>query len=170
MSKNKLSKGQQHRVQANHQRRLSTDRKPVLDDSQLGDAQQGIVISRLGQHADVEAADGVQHRCNIRRTIKLLVTGDRVVWRPGLQAQEGVRVKGIVEAVHERTSVLTRPDLYNSVKPIAANINQIVLLIELILSSINPSIATFYNIRITMADFSYSFVLSIYAHLISALL
>ena len=32
------------------------------------------------------------------------------------------------------------------------------------------SIATFYNIRITMADFSYSFVLSIYAHLISALL
>jgi hypothetical protein len=29
------------------------------------------------------------------------------------------------------------------------------------------SIATFYNIRITMADFSYSFVLSIYAHLIS---
>ncbi|MCM5231546.1 hypothetical protein MMS79_27575, partial [Escherichia coli] len=27
MSKNKLSKGQQRRVQANHQRRLRTDRK-----------------------------------------------------------------------------------------------------------------------------------------------
>ncbi|PVF12179.1 ribosome biogenesis GTPase RsgA, partial [Yersinia pestis] len=113
MSKNKLSKGQQRRVQANHQRRLRTDRKPELDDSQLGDAQEGIVISRFGQHADVEAVDGTQHRCNIRRTIKSLVTGDRVVWRPGLQAQEGVRVKGIVEAVHERTSVLTRPDLYD---------------------------------------------------------
>lgn len=55
------------------------------------------------------------------------MTGDRVVWRPGLQAQEGVRVKGIVEAVHERTSVLTRPDLYDGVKPIAANIDQIVI-------------------------------------------
>lgn len=74
MSKNKLSKGQQRRVQANHQRRLRTDRKPELDDSQLGDAQEGIVISRFGQHADVEAVDGTQHRCNIRRTIKSLVT------------------------------------------------------------------------------------------------
>lgn len=36
-------------------------------------------------------------------------------------------MKGIVEAVHERTSVLTRPDFYDGVKPIAANINQIVI-------------------------------------------
>jgi ribosome biogenesis GTPase len=40
-------------------------------------------------------------------------------------AHEGV--KGIVEAVHERTSVLNRPDFYDGVKPIAANINQIVI-------------------------------------------
>ena len=38
-----------------------------------------------------------------------------------------MNVKGIVEAVHERTSVLTRPDFYDGVKPIAANINQIVI-------------------------------------------
>jgi ribosome biogenesis GTPase len=74
-------------------------------------------------HADVEAADGSQHRCNIRRTIRSLVTGDRVVWRAG----ENTSVKGIVEAVHERTSVLTRPDFYDGVKPIAANIDQIVI-------------------------------------------
>lgn len=126
MSKNKLSKGQQRRVQANHQRRLKrTDSKPEPDDSQLGEAQEGIVISRFGMHADVEAEDGTQHRCNIRRTLRSLVTGDRVVWRPGLQVHAGV--KGIVEAVHERTSVLTRPDFYDGVKPIAANIDQIVI-------------------------------------------
>lgn len=80
MSKNKLSKGQERRVQANHQRRLKrTDKKPELDDSQLGEPQDGIVISRFGMHADVEAADGTQHRCNIRRTLRSLVTGDRVV-------------------------------------------------------------------------------------------
>jgi putative ribosome biogenesis GTPase RsgA len=45
----------------------------------------------------------------ICRTIRSLVTGDRVVWRPGKEAAEGVTVKGIVEAVHERTSVLTVP-------------------------------------------------------------
>ena len=78
-------------------------------------------------HADVESADGEIHRCNIRRTIRSLVTGDRVVWRPGKAAAEGVNVKGIVEAVHDRTSVLTRPDFYDGVKPIAANIDQIVI-------------------------------------------
>lgn len=126
MSKNKLSKGQQRRVSANHDRRLKQRAdKPEPDDSLFGEARNGVVISRFGMHADVEDADSSIHRCNIRRTIRSLVTGDRVLWRPGLQ--DGATVKGIVEAVHARTSVLTRPDFYDGVKPIAANINQIVI-------------------------------------------
>ncbi|OTA20808.1 ribosome small subunit-dependent GTPase [Xenorhabdus beddingii] len=129
MAKNKLSKGQQRRVQANHQRRLNKAdaNKPEMDDSQFGEPQEGLVISRFGQHADIEAADLSIQRCNIRRTIRSLVTGDRVVWRPALQLQSDVKVNGIVEAVHERTSVLTRPDYYDGIKPIASNINQIVI-------------------------------------------
>lgn len=128
MSKNKLSKGQQRRVSANHQRRLKqTKEKADPDDSQFGEARDGRVISRFGQHADVESPEGGVHRCNIRRTIRSLVTGDRVVWRPAKEAAEGVTIKGIVDAVHERTSVLTRPDFYDGVKPIAANIDQIVI-------------------------------------------
>ncbi|MDY4350804.1 small ribosomal subunit biogenesis GTPase RsgA [Pectobacterium brasiliense] len=126
MSKKKLSKGQQRRVSANHQRRLKkTESKVEWEDSQLGDAQEGIIISRFGMHADVEAADGVVHRCNIRRTLSSLVTGDRVVWRPGHESLAGI--SGIVEAVHPRHSVLTRPDYYDGIKPIAANIDQIVI-------------------------------------------
>ena len=128
MSKNKLSKGQQRRVKANHQRRLkTTSEKADYDDNLFGEPSEGIVISRFGMHADVESADGTTHRCNSRRTIRSLVTGDRVVWRPGKDAADGVNVKGIVEAVHERASVLTRPDFYDGVKPIAANIDQIVV-------------------------------------------
>ncbi|MGP6488722.1 small ribosomal subunit biogenesis GTPase RsgA [Duffyella gerundensis] len=126
MSKNKLSKGQQRRVSANHERRLKQRAdKPEPDDSLFDEARDGMVISRFGMHADVEDADGSVHRCNIRRTIRSLVTGDRVVWRPGLQ--QGTASKGIVEAVHERKSVLTRPDFYDGVKPIAANIDQIII-------------------------------------------
>jgi len=126
VSKNKLSKGQQRRVSANHERRLKQRAdKPEPDDSLFGEARDGVVISRFGMHADVEDADGSVHRCNIRRTLRSLVTGDRVLWRPG--AEGSATVKGIVEAVHERTSVLTRPDFYDGVKPIAANINQIVI-------------------------------------------
>lgn len=78
MSKNKLSKGQQRRVNANHQRRLKTSKeKPDYDDNLFGEPDEGIVISRFGMHADVESADGDVHRCNIRRTIRSLVTGVR---------------------------------------------------------------------------------------------
>lgn len=127
MAKQKLSKGQVRRVQANQQRKLRRENRPEPEDSLFGEAQEGQVISRFGQHADIEAADGSVQRCNLRRTIKSLVTGDRVVWRAALQNNEEGRVNGIVEAVHERESVLTRPDFYDGLKPIAANINQIVI-------------------------------------------
>lgn len=135
MSKNRLSKSQQRRVQSNHQHRLKrANNKLGLDDFQLGKPQDGRVISRFGMHADIKARDGTQHRCNIRRTLRSLVTGDHVMWRPGIGTYKGV--KGIVEAVHERTSVLTRPDFYDGVKPVAANIDQIV-----IVSAILPEIS-----------------------------
>lgn len=123
MSKNKLSKGQQRRVSANHDRRLNQRKeRPEADDNLFGEAADGVVVSRFGMHADVEDSAGVAHRCNIRRTIRSLVTGDRVLWRPATSGN-----KGIVEAVHERTSVLTRPDFYDGVKPMAANIDQIIV-------------------------------------------
>ncbi|MBT0724126.1 small ribosomal subunit biogenesis GTPase RsgA [Rosenbergiella sp. S61] len=124
MSKNKLSKGQQRRVNANHQRRLQQrEGKVEPDDSLFAEPQEGRVISRFGMHADIEDPQGKIWRCNLRRTIRSLVTGDRVVWRAPLEGMG----KGIVEAVHERQSVLTRPDYYDGIKPIAANIDQIII-------------------------------------------
>lgn len=82
MSKNKLSKGQQRRVKANHQRRLKTTaEKADYDDNLFGETSEGIVISRFGMHADVESADGSVHRCNIRRTIRSLVSA--TAWSGG---------------------------------------------------------------------------------------
>nr|WP_277756360.1 small ribosomal subunit biogenesis GTPase RsgA [Rosenbergiella nectarea] len=124
VSKNKLSKGQQRRVNANHQRRLQQrEGKVEPDDSLFAEPQDGRVISRFGMHADIEDPQGQIWRCNLRRTIRSLVTGDRVVWRAPLEGMG----KGIVEAVHERQSVLTRPDYYDGIKPIAANIDQIII-------------------------------------------
>jgi len=132
VKKNKLSKNQYRRIQAHHQYRLhptslTDDKNNQLDDAQFGEPQQGVVISRFGQHADVEGHQGQQQRCHIRRNVLSLVTGDRVIWRPGIPRQENRNVKGIVEAVHERKSVLTRPDFYDGLKPMAANIDQIVI-------------------------------------------
>ncbi|MFC3396825.1 small ribosomal subunit biogenesis GTPase RsgA [Brenneria rubrifaciens] len=150
MSKKKLSKGQERRVSANHQRRLKhSESKIEWEDSQLGDTQEGVIISRFGMHADVEAANGVVHRCNIRRTLKSLVTGDRVVWRAGNEALAGI--SGIVEAVHPRHSVLTRPDYYDGVKPIAANIDQIVI-VSAILPELSLNIIDRYLVACETLD------------------
>lgn len=127
MSKNKLSKGQDRRVQANQQRECGATHWKTQP---LGEAQEGVVVSRFGMHADVEDAAGCIYRCNLRRTLKSLVTGDKVVWRTSSEQPSGV--SGIVEAVHPRRSVLTRSDVYDAVKPIAANMDQIVIVSALL--------------------------------------
>lgn len=141
MSKKKLTKGQQRRIKANHDKKLRTKvdssvganvGKVQWQDDDLGATQYGTVISRFGQHADVESNDGSIYRCNLRRSISSLVCGDKVLWRLGEESQHSIR--GIIEAVHERDSVLSRPDVYDGVKPIAANISQI-----LIVSSLLPA-------------------------------
>lgn len=133
--KKRLTKGQVRRVRSNQDKRLKKQDVQEWDEALLGPQQEGVIISRFGQHADVEDAQGVIHRCNLRRSIDSLVTGDRVVWRLGSEQLQGIT--GIIEAVHERTSVLTRPDFYDGIKPIAANIDQIV-----IVSSVLPELST----------------------------
>ncbi|WP_019027123.1 small ribosomal subunit biogenesis GTPase RsgA [Colwellia piezophila] len=130
----KLTKGQQRRIKANHDKKLSgknTKNKVQWQDDDLGAPEQGVIISRFGQHADVEDGSGKVFRCNLRRSISSLVCGDKVLWRQGKESQHSIT--GIIEAVHERDSVLSRPDVYDGVKPIAANISQI-----LIVSSVLP--------------------------------
>ncbi|WP_110457176.1 small ribosomal subunit biogenesis GTPase RsgA [Shewanella algidipiscicola] len=140
MSKKKpLSQGQRRRMRANHEKRLQRkeagDAAPELQDSSLGPELLGTVISRFGQHADIETEDGQLVRCNIRRNIQSLVTGDKVIVR--LAVETTATIAGVVEAVHPRHSSLSRPDMYDGIKIIAANIDQI-----LIVSSVVPSFTT----------------------------
>jgi ribosome biogenesis GTPase len=138
----KLTKGQVRRIAANQDKKLrtGTNKSDALD-SELGERQTGLVISRFGQHADVESDSGQYHRCHIRRSVKSLVCGDKVLWRPNKETQHSI--SGVVEAVHERSSVLSRPDVYDGVKPIAANISQI-LIVSSVLPAFNADIIDRY--------------------------
>ncbi|MCE2570586.1 small ribosomal subunit biogenesis GTPase RsgA [Motilimonas eburnea] len=130
--KKRLSNNQTRRVRANQAKRLKTTATEQLDESLFGQPIQGVVVSRFGQHADIEDEHGQIQRCNLRRSIKSLVAGDNVVWRPST-----VQDQGIIEAVHPRQSVLTRPDMYDGIKAIAANIDQII-----IVSAVLPEFST----------------------------
>ena len=133
--KPKLTHQQKRQVSDNRSRRIANKKSTVdLDDAQLDEQQSGKVIGRFGKHADVEDLHGVIHRCHIRRTIDSVVCGDDVLFRPGKDAVS--TVAGVIEVVKDRKSVLTRPDYYDGLKPVAANIDQII-----IVSSVIPSLS-----------------------------
>lgn len=124
--KKKLTKGQVRRVRNNQSRKLKQEESVQWEESMLENAKLGLVITRFGQHADIEDPEtGQIHRCNLRRGIETLVSGDKVIWRPGNEILAGI--SGVVEAVEPRTSVLTRPDYYDGLKPVAANVDQMVI-------------------------------------------
>jgi ribosome biogenesis GTPase len=79
------------------------------------------VITRYGAQVDLEDAQQKRHRCLLRRNLPSLVCGDRVVW------QAGPNDTGVVVAMEPRDSLLERPDADNQLKPVAANIDQILV-------------------------------------------
>nr|WP_202599230.1 small ribosomal subunit biogenesis GTPase RsgA [Vibrio sp. V39_P1S14PM300] len=133
--KKKLTKGQVRRVRSNQKRKLTQEETVQWDETMLGGSKTGLVITRFGQHADIEDTETKEvHRCNLRRGIETLVSGDKVIWRSGLESMDGI--SGVVEAVEPRSSVLTRPDYYDGLKPVAANVDQMV-----IVSSVLPELS-----------------------------
>jgi len=94
------------------------------DDASTASGQTGLIISNYGQTQDVEDQAGVVHRCTVRKKIDSLVCGDRVLWLP-TSGDEGVIV-----ALQPRQSLLVRPDSSGSLKPVAANVNQLIVVIS----------------------------------------
>lgn len=83
--------------------------------------QQGLVISYFGSSVAVEAADGQVFQCHLRRNQALPVVGDHVEWT--LEADN----TGLVTSILPRRSVLARGDIKGMQKPIAANIDLILI-------------------------------------------
>lgn len=135
--KPKLSKNQARQVMRNRHKQIEGGRKSESnsESAHLGEQQEGRVISRFGKHAIVEDKQFNNHRCHIRRTVSSVVCGDHVLFRAS--ESEDSRDRGIIEVVLDRKSTLTRPDYYDGVKPIAANIEQII-----VVSAIEPALST----------------------------
>ncbi len=127
MAKRKLNRRQQWRVEkVQQERQKRAERKTAsgtledTSDLSLGAEQEGLLIANYGASVEVEDSNGIAHRCQLRQNLPPLVTGDRVVWQA---AAEG----GVVSALLPRRSVLSRPDHIGEAKPVAANIDQIMV-------------------------------------------
>ncbi len=135
------------RLTEQQQRRIQKQQQTRQEDIDSSNDLEGLVVQHYGRQLEVQAlsvpeqhpekpvvAEGEPEpfwkpielgsiwRCHTRTNLELLVTGDRVKW----QADPNTGL-GIISAIHPRQSLLTRPDRYHKVKPVAANISLIVI-------------------------------------------
>lgn len=119
MTRRQLSQQQVLRVR----KRQAQSLQRIDDDGNTGHAQTGLIISHYGKVAVVESEDGTLRRCTLRRNIETLTCGDRVIWEPTADGQ------GVITALQPRQSLLQRPDSHGHLRPVAANIDQIAVII-----------------------------------------
>jgi len=129
MSKRRLTRRQAWRIEKVQQERArraehrGAHSETLLEAGELGPEQTGRVIAHYGAQVDVTTGPGAPTvRCHLRTLLGDLVTGDAVVWRAGTST-------GVVVARQPRTSVLSRPDSSGKLRPIASNVDQIVVVL-----------------------------------------
>lgn len=135
------------RLTEQQQRRIEKQHKTRQEDLDTSNDLEGLVVQHYGRQLEVQTLStpdvhpekpivkdgepepfwkpielGSVWRCHTRTNLELLVTGDRVKWQA-----DPITGLGIITAIHPRQSLLTRPDRYHKVKPVAANISLIVI-------------------------------------------
>ena len=118
MSKRRISHQQSARIEKKQKRyreQTETENQALTED--------GLVIKRFSRHALVEAPHGNRIHCSIRPNIDSLVAGDRVIWQAEGENQ------GVVVSRYPRLSLLGRPDNRGQLRPVAANITQVMIVI-----------------------------------------
>jgi len=129
MAKRRLSRQQIARIRQIHERSRqragarAARQAERLDNVGLGAEQHGRVIANFGANAIIETDDGIPWRCVPRQNIPTLVCGDRVIWQTSGTAE------GVIVALEPRRALLSRPGYGGQARPVAANLDQIVLVI-----------------------------------------
>lgn len=83
----------------------------------------GLVLAHYGQSSLIETRENEILRCQSRRNLPRTVCGDRVRFESSSQHE------GVITAVLERHTTLLRPDRNGHTRPVAANIDQVVVVI-----------------------------------------
>ncbi|KAA8732699.1 ribosome small subunit-dependent GTPase A [Acinetobacter qingfengensis] len=137
--KRRLTEQQQRRIEKQQQHRQQ-EFDTLLDI-------EGLIVQHYGRQLEVQVCSLPKHmpekpvamenepdafwrpiqlgeiwRCHTRTNLDALVTGDRVTW----QADPNTGL-GVITALHPRQSLLSRPDRYHKLKPVAANVDLIVI-------------------------------------------
>ncbi len=126
MAKRKLSKQQQRRIASQQENKIQDD-KLQLDESSTQTAR---VISHHGRQLYAETENFEKIKCKIRQNLGDIACGDYVLLQQALNATG--ESQNVVVAVKERTNLLVKTGFAGAVKPVAANIGQLVVVTALL--------------------------------------
>ena len=125
MAKRKLTKQQQLRIKKIQDNRLLQKKEKPNSYSNIDSESEhlpGTIVSHYGATLDVEDASGNITLCTTRQNLEQLVCGDSVYW------VKGKELSGVITALAPRRTLLARTDNYGKLKPIAANIDQVIII------------------------------------------
>ena len=105
----------------NTPRRSTPDTRSATRSSAPDSTQPGLVIAHFGRDLVVEDTQGELHLCSARKKLGRIVCGDRVRWQASGEKQ------GVVTALDLRKSLLVRHDPRGEQRPLAANVDQLVI-------------------------------------------
>ncbi|MFV9615642.1 MAG: ribosome small subunit-dependent GTPase A, partial [Gammaproteobacteria bacterium] len=135
MAKRKLSKQQQRRI-ADQQKNKIKNNKLQLDKLQQNNVQldesstqTARVISHHGRQLFAETENFEKIKCKIRQNLGDIACGDYVLVQQA-HAATG-ELQNVIVAVKERTNLLVKTGFAGAVKPVAANIGQLVIVTSL---------------------------------------
>lgn len=86
--------------------------------------QPGLIIRRFGQQADIQPEHGAPFRCHLRKHLISAAVGDRIEWQPDHDGH------GVIVNILPRRSELQRPNPYEGLKTIAANIDHLLVMVS----------------------------------------
>ncbi len=151
--RDKLTQKQKRQVARKHSQRLRAE-ESTSRLSDLSPPKEGLLVSRYGNQADVvDIADMQKYRCHLRQNLGAPVPGDQVNFR--LDSNN----HGIVEAIHQRQSILQRPAQHQGVKPIVANISRIFIVVAP-LPDFSATLLDRYLVAVTDANIAATIVIN----------
>ena len=119
MSKRILSDQQKRRISKLQHRH----REQATDLEITGEGQEGLIVAHFGKNIEVEDHSGKVWRCFLRQNLGAIAVGDRVIWLPSDNATN------VITAILPRKNTLTRYNKFTGSKLIAANIDQLFIVV-----------------------------------------
>jgi len=139
MAKRKLTRQQRNRISLRQQAHVEqqadvTGNQSDYDEAGIAeDTLEAVVICNFGEQIEVQTANGHRYRCYQRSNLPNLVSGDRVIFSPA--DDDG----GVIVAQEPRNTVFSRSGAGGLAKPIAANV-------DLVIVAIAPAPEPFMNL------------------------